>query len=72
MNQEARLLRGLDEGHSALVDVPSDVDIHHAADTLRNWGRTQGRELSIVTIVTDEDQKLAVGPGAMLAKSLKA
>lgn len=66
MSQAERLWRDLDTGHSALMDVPLSVDIQDAVDTMREWGRSHGRELSIVRMVTDEDQKLAIGPGTQV------
>lgn len=72
MSQEENLLRDLSAGHTALVDVPLDVNIQEAANAMREWGRIHGRELSVVEMVTDEDQKLAIGPGAMLEAQYQA
>lgn len=71
MSQEAHLLRDLNAGHSALINVPLDVNIQEAADTMREWGRIHRRELSVVPMVTDKDQKLAVGPGVLIATSFQ-
>jgi hypothetical protein len=64
MNEVERLLKDLRTGHACLMDVPMSTDIQMAAKEVRDWGRDQGMALSIVPVITESDQKLAIGPGA--------
>lgn len=69
MNDVERLLRDLKAGHSALIVVPPHLDIHTAEEAMNEFGIENGMNLSIVPMMTETDQKLAIGPGTEIAQS---
>ncbi len=67
MNEADRLIRDLKEGHSALMAVPLHVEIDEVAMIVKQVGEDHAMNLSVVPMITETDQKLAIGPGTRTA-----
>lgn len=64
MDGEDLLLESLQAGRSILVFVPPETNLDSAAENIREYyARVHAMNLSIVPMMTETDQKLAIGPG---------
>ena len=58
------LLKELQEGRSVLMPVPPNLDIDLVVVSMMLFGLEHGMELSIMPMISETDQKLAIGPGS--------